>query len=107
MDLGSIALAASIPSAITGFCFWLIQRRMDKHERQREKRAEERDEARIKNEVLIIKSVNASIALGEATAIALKRGKANGETEKALELAVLVKREQDDFLTQLGVRNLY
>lgn len=107
MDVTTIVVAASIPSALTGFCFWLIQQKIEKNEKRRDKKAEAREEARIKNEVLMIKSISASIALGEAAAIALKRGKANGETERALEIAKNIKTEQEDFLALQGVRSLY
>lgn len=40
MDITAIIIAASIPSAITGFCFWLIERNIKsrtKSERLRKK----------------------------------------------------------------------
>ena len=55
----------------------------------------------------MIKSVMASIALGEAAATALKNGHANGETEAALEYARKIKHEQKDFLTEQGIKGLY
>ena len=67
MDVTAIIVAASIPSAITGFCFWLIeqsiQKRAEKEKTEREKRQEEvdaRERTREKNELCIINSVNAS-----------------------------------------------
>ena len=69
--------------------------------------AEEKEKIREKNEVLIIKSVMASIALGEAAATALKNGHANGETEAALEYARKIKHEQKDFLTEQGIKGIY
>lgn len=47
------------------------------------------------------------IALGEATATALKNGHANGETEAALEYAKRIKHEQKDFLTEQGIHAIY
>lgn len=93
----------SIPSGITGFCFWALERKMEK----REKALTEKEAAREKNTILLIKSVGAAIALGEATATALKNGHCNGETEAALNYAREVKHEQKDFLTEIGVKNLY
>ena len=92
-----------IPSAITGFCFWMLQRRMTK----RDEELDRREKAREKNEVLLVRSVGAAIALGEAAATALKNGHANGETEAALEYARQVKHEQKDFLTEQGIRSMY
>ena len=71
----AIVIAASIPSAITGFCFWLIeqniQKRAEKERKEREARqakVDERERAREQSELCIINCINASLALGEATA---------------------------------------
>lgn len=74
---------------------------------RREQLSEERVRVRQKNEVLLVRSVGAAIALGEATATALKNGHANGETEAALAYARQVKHEQKDFLTEQGIRAIY
>lgn len=57
--------------------------------------------------MLLVRSVGAAIALGEATATALKNGHANGETEAALEYAKRIKHEQKDFLTEQGIHAIY
>ena len=103
LDIGQLVAIMGIPSAITGFCFWMLQRHMTK----RDEELDRREKAREKNEVLLVRSVGAAIALGEAAATALKNGHANGETEAALEYARQVKHEQKDFLTEQGIRALY
>lgn len=103
LDIGQLVALMGIPSAITGFCFWMLQRRMTK----RDEEIDRREKAREKNEVLLVRSAGAAIALGEAAATALKNGHANGETEAALEYARQVKHEQKDFLTEQGIRALY
>lgn len=103
LDIGQLVALMGIPSAITGFCFWMLQRRMTK----RDEEIDRREKAREKNEVLLVRSVGAAIALGEAAATALKNGHANGETEAALEYARQVKHEQKDFLTEQGIRSMY
>ena len=103
LDIGQLVALMGIPSAITGFCFWMLQRRMT----NRDEEIDRREKARKKNEVLLVRSVGAAIALGEAAATALKNGHANGETEAALEYARQVKHEQKDFLTEQGIRALY
>ena len=62
MDLTAIAIAMSIPSAITGFCFWCLEKRIDR----RNKELDEKEAAREENEILMVKSIGAAIALGEA-----------------------------------------
>nr|WP_297935385.1 serine/threonine protein kinase [uncultured Lachnoclostridium sp.] len=101
MDYINLVLI-SIPSAFTGLCFWLLERKIS----DREKRQEEREKVREQNELLLVKSVGAAIALGEASAIALKNGHTNGETEAALEYARQVKHEQKDFLYEQSVKNI-
>lgn len=103
LSLGGLITLLGIPTAITTFCSWRLQRRMIK----REELQEARERAREKNEVLIIRSTGAAIALGEATAEALKNGHCNGEMEAALEYARKVKHEQKDFLTEQGVHALF
>ena len=101
MDMTTLILAMSIPSAITGFCFWLLERRIDRREKEQDKK----DEARRKNEVIIIESVNAAIALGEATARAVQRipdANCNGDMHGALEYATSIKHKHKNFITALG-----
>lgn len=77
MDLQTLILAMSIPSAVTGFCFWLIEEKIKKQQKENE----EKERVREKSEVLIIKSVMASIALGGSNRHGLKeraRKRGNG-----------------------------
>ena len=92
-----------LPSAFTGFCFWMLKRHIDKKDGQRE----ELEKCREKFEFLLIQSNGAAIALGEATAHAIRDGKCNGEMSDALAYAQKVKHEQKDFLAQQGIKNLY
>lgn len=97
-----IIVAASIPSALTGLAVWVLKRTIDKHEKDRKAAEEMREEF----DVMIIESVNSAIALGEATATALKNGHTNGETDGALEYARSVKHKQKEFLTRKGVEHI-
>lgn len=99
-------LAMSIPSGITGFCFWLLEQRMEKREKEREKK----EAVREKQEFLIVKSIGSAISLGEATAEAVARipdAHCNGDMHAALEYARKIKHEQKDFLTQQGIEAIY
>lgn len=103
LDIAQLVAIMGIPSAITGLCFWMIQRRLTK----RDEELDRRDAARERNEVLLVRSVGAAIALGEATATAMKNGHTNGETEAALEYARKIKHEQKNFLTEQGIKAIY
>lgn len=103
IDSLSLVVFMGIPSAVTGLCFWTIQRSIVKRDEKRDKQ----EEARKKNELLLIKGVGAAIALGEATAESIKRldSACNGKMSKALDYAQTVKHEQKDFLSEQGVSN--
>lgn len=106
MDLTALVVAMSIPSAITGFCFWMLEKHLDK----KEKIHAQRDIAREKNEILMVKSIGAAIALGEATAEAVSRipdAHCNGDMHAALEYARKVKHEQKDFFVEQSVHEIY
>ncbi len=106
LSVGGLVTLLGLPTAITAFCFWLLQRRIAK----REAAQEERERAREKNEVLIIKGMGAAIALGEATAEAVQRipdAHCNGDMHAALEYARKVKHEHKEFLTEQSVQALY
>lgn len=112
-----LAFLACAPSAIMGLFVWLIQRRIKKQDKKREdeekeRRAEEekREQLREKQELLLVKGINAAIALGEATAKAVQRipdAKCNGDMHRALDYAEKVKHEQRDFLDEQGIIHLY
>lgn len=106
LDMTGLLALMSIPSAITGFCFWLLQKNITKRDADRNKQ----EEAQKKNELLLIRGVGAAITLGEATARAVQRipdAHCNGDMHEALEYAQKVKHEQQEFLREQGIENLY
>lgn len=117
MGIETLIVAMSIPSAITGFCFWLLERRITKRDseekterEERQRSMDEREAAREKHILYLVKSVGASLALGEATARAVQRipdAKCNGDMHAALEYAQQVKHEQKDFINEQALKNMY
>ena len=106
LTLGGLVTLLGLPTAITAFCFWLLQQRITK----RDKAQEERERAHEQNVVLIIKGMGAAIALGEATAEAVQRipdAHCNGDMHAALEYARKVKHEHKEFMTEQSVQALY
>ncbi len=113
MTLWEILLIFGVPTTLFSALFTYLFKRQEKrekeqHEREekREKLEKEREERRHKLELLQIESTLASMALGEATATALKNGHANGETEAALAYAKAKKHEINDFLREQGVNSI-
>jgi hypothetical protein len=117
IDVSILIAAMGVPSAITGFCFWLIEHNIQKREQKekaerdrRQREIDRRESVREKNEVCMIRCVGAALALGEATARAVQRipdAHCNGDMHEALEYAKQVKHEQKDFLFEQGVKGLY
>lgn len=101
MNVGAL-IAAAIPSALLGLAAWWIKKAFDKIETERR----EQEKAREEFDIILIESINSAVALGEATANALKNGHANGDTEAALEYARDVKHKQKEFLTRKGVEQI-
>ncbi len=100
------AIITAIPTGISGIGFWMIQRKLTK----RDELQAERDRARLSNEYLLIKKLDATVTLAEATARAVQRipdAKCNGDMHAALEYAEKVKREHRAFITEQGIHQLY
>lgn len=105
MDWETLLIAMSIPSAITGLLFKRLEKKLDK----RDKENAEKEEIREQNEFMMVKSIGAAIALGEATARAVQRipdARCNGDMHAALEYATSVKHEQKDFLIKRGIHEI-
>lgn len=101
-----VAMITAIPTGVTGLFFWLIQRKLTK----RDEAQAERDKARLNNEYLLIKKLDATVTLAEATARAVQRipdAKCNGDMTAALEYSEKVKREHRAFITEQGIHQLY
>ena len=117
INIGALVALLGIPTAVTGFCFWLLEHRIQKREKQKEaeeakhqKEAADRERAREDLQIITIQGTSAAIALGEATARAVQRipdAHCNGDMHAALDYAAKVKHEQKDFLTRQGIESIY
>lgn len=94
--MDSNTLITLITGGVISFGFGLLAFYIHKTESKRDKR----DLLQLQYTKLSINISNASLELGEATAIALKNGRCNGEVSAALESAKKVKKEYGDFLAQ-------
>ena len=116
ITISQLIIMLGIPSAFTGFCFWLLERKIQRREEQdkkeRERRQAEvdrRDKARKEYERYQISMISASMALSVAVAEAVQRipdAHCNGEMHAALEYAKRIKGEQKDFLTKMAIENI-
>lgn len=111
-----LLIAAGVPSAITGFCFWWIEKRIqrraeeDKQERiQRRKEQDEREKNRENLQYMTLKTLDGALALSEATAKAVQRipdAKCNGDMHTALDYEQNAKHDLENFLTRQGVNHI-
>lgn len=98
--VGMSLIAACLPSAIIGIIVWGLEKKLEHIHAVQERRELDREDY----EALSIQAIRASIALGEATAIALQNGHTNGETEAALDYARTIKHKQTDFLARQAAK---
>lgn len=113
INIGALVVLLGIPTAVTGFCFWLLEHRIQKREKQKEaeeakhqQEAAARERAREDLQIITIQGTSAAIALGEATARAVQRipdAQCNGDMHAALDYAAKIKHVQKDFLTSQGI----
>lgn len=101
-DFVKVILMSMLPSAAIGFGVWIIKRAIEKSETKRLAVEECREE----HQIILLTSINASIALGEATAIAIRDQKCNGEVSAALEYAKQVKNAQREFYQKQGIKKI-
>lgn len=112
-----LAFAICIPSAAIGFGVWLIQKRITKREVETDKKREARqreidarDEKRRENEFMTWQTVNASLALSEATARAVQRipdAHCNGDMDDALQYVSEIKKKQKNFMAKASIDDIY
>lgn len=86
INIGALVVLLGIPTAATGFCFWMLEHRIQKREKQKEAEEAKRQK--------------------EAAARAVQRipdAHCNGDMHAALDYAAKIKHAQKDFLTSQGI----
>lgn len=87
-------IAAVIPSILSGVVLIVINRS--------NRRIDSREDARRKENVLILKNIDAVGTLTELTAKCVKNGAVNGDMDKALEYRKKMKHELEDHLMEVN-----
>lgn len=101
LDVILIAINAVI-TVIIGIVLWKLQRSLTRNEKKRDAQQARREEFQMN----LLRMGVASVLLGEATAIAVKENKVNGEMDRALSCAKSVKTECREFVEKQGIRSL-
>lgn len=102
-----------LPSIIVGIFMYYFERRQNKRDKALEKKQEKRDseveklsQARKKETLLGLKMQMSAAKLAYATAVAVKRGYANGEVEDGIEDYEISKGEYFDFINEQATERL-
>ena len=108
--------AMGLPSAITGFCFWLLEMKIKKRDeeakeaaKKKEQEEAEKDRKRREYEQCQLNMTVSCMALAEATAKAVQRipeAHCNGDMDGALHYAEKIKNEQREFLRKQAIDSL-
>lgn len=99
-------VALGIPTALVGFAFWLLQRRIDRQERERVKREDNQK----KLYLMMMQSTRANAVGITAIARAVQRipdARCNGDMEAALETMAKHQAEEKEFLVQHGIDHIF
>ncbi len=102
MDVLAIGL---IQTVVTSMGVWFMQRSISKRDKAIQRREMEREDLGFN----LLTAVNASIALGEATAKAVQRipdAHCNGDMTKALDYTTEVKHDLKNFLNRKAVEKV-
>ena len=105
MDMEWIFTLVSLPTIATGLVLWFSQRKIVKKSEEIAMREKQREAY----ECMVLKSVNAALSLGKATAKAVQRipdAHCNGDMQAALDYANDVKHEQENFMAAKAVENI-
>lgn len=89
-------IISACASIISGMVLFFLQRYFKK----KRKEDEERDKAKARENILILKSINAVGKLTYADAIAIRDGKTNGEMKDAMKTYAEVKEELYEYLLE-------
>lgn len=101
-----LILACGIPSALTGFLFWILKRQLTKAEAKREEQQQTIEELM---KIIINTSYSTNI-LAEATAKAVQRipdAHCNGDMTSALEQSAKYQQEEKDFLINQSIKHVF
>jgi hypothetical protein len=102
----SAIIAAGIPSAITGFVFWLLKRWIDKKDKERDAKETKREQLMM----MMIQTIKANNVLATATAKAVQRipdAKCNGDMTEALKQASDIQAKEKEFLVNEGIKHIF
>ena len=100
-----IFAAASIPSAVMGLIFWLLQKKIERMEETRNEKERQQEALQI----IILDSLNGCIRLSRAVSVAVARipdARCNGDIRSALADIVETVRRQQEMIMKAGIHDI-
>ena len=100
-----ILVLFAVPSSITGLFVWWVKKKLD----QQEERQLEREKNQEKLMVMMMNSTKANSIGIQAVARAVQRipdAHANGDIDSAIEEMDKLQKEENNFLTEQGVKHI-
>ena len=100
-----ILVLFAVPSSITGLFVWWVKKKLD----QQEERQLEREKNQEQLMVMMMNSTKANSIGIQAVARAVQRipdAHANGDIDSAIEEMNKLQKEEDNFLTEQGVKHI-
>lgn len=101
-EIIEILLLIGAPSAVFAFFLRRFERKLDRQEADRREREQTRD----RHDEMVLDMVYAMSEVSEATAVALKNGHTNGETDAALSHMRETREKHRDFLRREAVERI-
>lgn len=95
-----------VPALLPSLIVSLVMAAINRRQKKRDALQDELSEARKEETLLHLNLQMATAKLSYATAMALKRGKANGEVEEGVEAYEEAKHEYYDFLNRQATEHL-
>lgn len=95
----------AVPSSITGLFVWWVKKKLD----QQEERQLEREKNQEQLMIMMMNSTKANSIGIQAVARAVQRipdAHANGDIDSAIEEMNKLQKEEDNFLTEQGVKHI-
>ena len=100
-----ILILFAIPSSVSGLFFWWVKKKID----QQEERQLEREKNQEKLMVMMMNSTKANSIGIQAVARAVQRipeAHANGDIDSAIQEMNKLQKQEDNFLTEQGVKHI-
>lgn len=100
-------IVVTVATSMTVYFLQRFVKNSDKKEEEREKKGAERREAQRRESMLLMEMQMATAKLALATAVALKRGHANGEVEEGVKAYEAAHAKYQKFIEEQAAQHIH